>query len=129
MPPRLSPGTAALKFVGARVDRTEIGLWSLRPVRDEAPLHECQNSFARIAVEPDYRLNAFRGNVVRRREAGAVDLVILVVEHVRLVGMEPLSNPLLVRSPPISTESRGRFRTKRLIAVPPFRAKQVDAAT
>lgn len=102
MLPWLSPCAAALEFVGARVDRAEICLCSLRPVGHEAPLHECQNSFARIAVEPDYRLNAFRGDVVRRREAGAVDLVILVVEHICVVGMEPLCDPLLVRSPSVS---------------------------
>jgi hypothetical protein len=61
------------------------------PVRYEAPLHDCQNTFARVAVEADYRLNAFQGNIVRRREAGAIDLVILVVEHIGIVGMEPLA--------------------------------------
>src|SRR5215471_1120068 len=29
----------------------------------------------------------------------------------------------------MSTEKRGMFRTKRLMAVPPFRAKQVSSAT
>ena len=58
--PRLSPGAAAIELVGARIDGTEIRLRRLRPVRSESPLHERQNSFARIAIESDYRLNAFR---------------------------------------------------------------------
>ena len=109
MLPWLSPGAAALELVGARIDGTEIGLWRLRPVRHETPLHECQNTFARVAVEPHNRLNAFRGNVVGRREAGAVDLVILVVEHIGVVGMEPLCDPLLVRSPPVSPAHKPRL--------------------
>ncbi len=66
----------------------EIGFCRLRRVGHEALFHECQNTFVRIAVEPDYRLNAIRGNVARRREAGAVDLVMIVVEHICVVGMD-----------------------------------------
>ena len=55
------------------------------------------------------RLNAFRGNVVGGREAGAVDLVIFVVEHIGIVGMEPLCDPLLVRSPPVSPAHEPRL--------------------
>ena len=104
--PWLSPGAAGLELVGARIDGAEGSLGRLGPIRQEAPFHERQNTFTRVAVEPDYWLNALRGDVVRRREASRVDLVILVVEHIGIVGMEPLSDPLLVRPPAVSPAHR-----------------------
>jgi hypothetical protein len=43
-------------------------------------------------------LNAFRRNV-RRHEADAVDLVILVAKHVGVVGAQSIQSALLIRSP------------------------------
>ena len=87
----------------------KLRLWRLRPIGHETPLHEFQNAFARITVEPHDRLKAFRGNIVGRRETGAVDLVILVVEHIGIVGMEPLRDPLLVRSPAVTSAHEPRL--------------------
>ena len=105
----LSISAATLKLVGARIDGTEIGLWRLRPVQHHAPLHECQNAFANVAIELHDWLNAFRGNVMGGREAGAVDLVVLVVEHFGVVGMAPLCDPLLVRSPAVTSAHEPRL--------------------
>ena len=105
----LSLSDTTLKLVGARIDGTEIGLWRLRPVQHHAPLHECQNAFANVAVESHDWLNAFRGNVMGGREAGAVDLVVLVVEHFGVVGMAPLCDPLLVRSPAVTSAHEPRL--------------------
>ena len=80
-----------------------------RPIRHQTPLHECQNTFASVAIESHDRLNAFRGNVEGGREAGTVDLVILVVEHICVVGMEPLSDLLFVRSPAVSSAHEPRL--------------------
>ena len=104
--PWLSPGTARLELVGAGIDGAEGSLGRLGPIRQEAPFHERQNTFACVAVEPDNWLNTLRGDVIRGREACRVDLVILIVEHIRIVGMEPLSDPLLVRPPAVSPAHR-----------------------
>jgi len=61
MLPRLSPGAAALELVGTRIDGTEIGLRHFGPIGYETPLHECQDAFARVTVEPNDRLDAFWG--------------------------------------------------------------------
>ena len=50
--PWLSPGAAALKLVGRALMELKVAFGRLRPVGHETPLHECQNTFACVVIEP-----------------------------------------------------------------------------